>query len=79
MVKIKYTGKGLSSRGHAFSSTKNNGLFEVTLEDSKYLLSTFPRQFELIEKVVEATEDVPAEKKPRAKRTRKKSTEVLEG
>ena len=79
MVKIKYTGNGMASRGHDFSPTKNNGLFEVTLEDSKYLLSTFPRQFELIEKVVEVTEDVPAEKKPRAKRTRKKSTEVLEG
>ena len=78
MVKIKYTGNGISSRGYKFSSTTNDGLFDIPKEDSEYFLKTFPSHFELIEKSVDKKENI-VEKKPRAKRTRKKSTDVVEG
>ena len=72
MVKIKYSGKGMSSKGIQFSPTINNGLFEVSDEDSKYFLETFPNQFALIEKI----EPEKVEKKPRVARNKKKSTDV---
>ena len=76
MVKLKYTGAGMLSRDITFSPTKNDGIHTVSDEDSEYFLATFPRQFELIEKVKE--EDVEAEKKPRVRKTRKKNTDVAE-
>lgn len=76
MVKIKYTGKGMLSRDITFDAVKNGGLYTVTVEDSEYFIKTFPRQFELIEKVVEK-KATPA--KPRAKRTQKKTTDTTEG
>lgn len=75
MVKIKYVGKGMLSRDIDFSPTKNNGIYDVTKEDSDYFLTTFPKAFILLEP--EAKKE-PLEKKPRVKRARKKSTDIVE-
>ncbi len=77
MTKVKYTGNGMNSRSIQFSPTKNDGLYTLSVEDAKYFLETFPRQFELIEKIQEKI--IPVEKKPRAKRVKKVSTDVSEG
>ena len=77
MTKVKYTGAGMLSRGINFSPTKTNGLYDLSVEDAKYFLETFPRQFELIERAVEKEEKV-VEKKPRTRRARKKSTDTPE-
>ena len=78
MTKVKYIGTGMSSKGVDFSPTRTNGLYDLPDEAAEYLLKTFPRQFELIEQVKTAEVKEAPEKKPRAKRTRKKSTETSE-
>ena len=76
MTQIKVTSAGMHSRGIHFQPAMNDGLFTIEDEHAEYLLKTFPKQFEKIEVVKENKE---VEKKPRAKRTQKKNTEVSEG
>jgi hypothetical protein len=51
MVKVKYTGKGMWSRGYKFRQDSYDGIYTVSEEDAKYFLDTFPDSFVLIEKV----------------------------
>ena len=53
MVSIKFTGKGLVSRGIKFSPDVNGGVYSLEETDANYLLETFPAYFILIEKKVE--------------------------
>jgi len=87
MVVLKYTGKGIISRGIHFSPTYNAGLYDVPKEDADYLLATFPKHFVLIEKkastkteeVEKTTTKEPEAKPARKRRTRKKAeTEAKE-
>lgn len=78
MIQIKYVGNGLSSRGVKFDPKVNDGLYTIPEEDGKYLLETFPKQFKLIEKVSEVVEEQEEEKKPRTRKPRKKSTDIIE-
>lgn len=78
MIQIKYVGNGLSSRGVKFDPKVDDGLYTISEEDAEYLLETFPKQFELIEKVTEVVEEKVEEKKPRTRKPRKKSTDIVE-
>lgn len=77
MVKIKYVGAGMNSRSIKFDPKQNDGLYTVSDEDAEYFLDTFPRQFERIENIQE--KKVAPEKKQRAPRAKKKSTDTPEG
>ena len=66
-VKVGYTGKGIVSKGITFV----RGEFYVVSEEvSKYLTSTFPDDFNIIERVAEkkptkATAKKPTSRKPK--------------
>jgi len=68
MVKVKYTGNGMWSRGYKFGQDSYDGIYTVSEEDAKYFLDTFPDSFVLIEKVPKAS-------KTRSRKTSKASTE----
>jgi hypothetical protein len=68
MVKVKYVGKGLVSRGYKFSPSINDGLYEVSKEDYKYLSETFEKDFIIIEAKVEKPAPEEKPKKPRARK-----------
>jgi hypothetical protein len=73
MVKVKYIGVGLVSRGYEFSPTLNDGLYDIKEEDYKYLNETFPEQFVLIEKKAEKK---PAPKAQAKRPAKQKETEA---
>jgi len=55
--KIKVIGKGIMVRGILFSPNRYDGLYVVDEELGKYLLSTFPKEFVLIEKIKDTTKN----------------------
>jgi len=71
MVKIKYVGKGLVSRGIKFSQTQNDGLYDLSKEDYEYLSKTFPDSFIIIENSVKQPKKEQEPKTKRATRRKK--------
>jgi len=73
MVKLKFVGNGLFSRGIKFTPDKNDGLYTVSSADATYLLKTFPDMFITIERKAETKEaEVVETKETPKKRTRRK-------
>ena len=63
-MKVKYTGKGITSRGIKFLE---GSLHDLPTKDAKYLLDTFPTYFILIEATkVKTTKVAQSTKKAKA-------------
>lgn len=48
MITIKYTGRGITSKGVTYSATFNDGLYDVENSVGEYLTQTFPKDFSKI-------------------------------